>query len=119
MQLPKKYLHDKFMLLLASSSIFLAFLCVALLLARLGAGEGGEGYIVEYRSNLGIGAFRAGSVVDMLSFGAFAILVAVAGIALSVRAYHIRRILAGMILGCCILLLVLTLIVSNALIVLR
>lgn len=114
MQLPKKYIHDKLMLLLASSNIFLAFLCGVLILLRTG-GESTEGYIVEYRSNLGIGAFQTGNALDLLSFAIFAIVIAGLVILLSVNAYRVRRALAVLILSSGALLLVLTVVVSNAL----
>ncbi len=72
MPLSKKYLHDKFVLLLASINIFLALLCAVLILLRLGVGQGSEGYIVQYRANLGISAYKTGSVTTILSFVLFA-----------------------------------------------
>lgn len=119
MPVPKKYLHDKLVLLLLSANIFLAFLCAALIFLRLNIGQGAEGYIVEYRSNLGISAFRVGGVAGLLSFAAFALLVAAANVVLSIRTYRIRRELALSILVAGILLLLLALVVSNALMVLH
>ncbi|HUS25744.1 MAG TPA: hypothetical protein VMY99_00135 [Nevskiaceae bacterium] len=117
--MPKKYFHDKLILLLASVNVFLAFLCVALVLLRLGAGQGNDGYFVQYRPSLGISAFKTGSVGGIVSFMLFAIMVAIANVTLSVRVYHLRRELSITILGLGIVLLVLTVIVSNALLVLR
>ena len=117
MPISKKYFHDKLILLLVSSIIFLAFLCSVLIFLRLGGG--GEGYIVQYRSNLGISAFKTGSIVGILSFVAYAIVVAVVTILLSIRMYRIRRVLAVAVLGFGMLLLTLAIIVSNALTVLR
>jgi len=97
----------------------LAFLCVVLVFLRLGLGQDSSGYLVEYRSNLGISAFKTGSIVDIVSFVAFAILIAGTSIMLSIRTYPIRRLLALTILASGILLLALDIIVSNALMVLR
>lgn len=119
MPIPKKYLHDKLILLLVSSNIFLAFLSAALIFLRLGTGQGGGGYIAEYRSNLGISAFKTGSITDILGFVFFAAVVAAISIMLSVGLYRIRRELAVIILSSGILLLLLAVIVSNALTVLR
>ena len=119
MPISKKYFHDKLILLLISSNIFLAFLCVVLVFLRLGLGQDSSGYLVEYRSNLGISAFKTGSIVDIVSFVAFAILIAGTSIMLSIRTYPIRRLLALTILASGILLLALDIIVSNALMVLR
>ncbi len=117
--LSKKYLHDKLILLLVSGNLFLAFLCTVLIFLRLNIGQGSEGYIIEYRSNLGISAFKTGSVTAILSFVAFAVLNVILGLTLSMRTYRIRRELSVAILCSGILLLVLAIIVSNALMVLH
>lgn len=119
MPLPKKYLHDKLVLLLLSANIFLAFLCAVLIFLRLNFGQGAEGYIVEYRSNLGISAFRVGNIVGLLNFAGFAAILLIANIALSIRTYRIRRELSLAILAAGLLLLILASIVSNALMVLH
>lgn len=117
--IPKKYLHDKLILLLLSANIFLAFLCAALIFLRLNLGQGAGGYIVEYRSNLGISAFRVGGIVGLLSFAGFALLLVLINVALSIRSYRIRRELSLAVLAAGILLLLLAIIVSNALMVLH
>lgn len=117
MPISKKYLHDKLILLLVSSNVFLAFVCAVLVFLRLNVGQSADGYIVEYRSNLGISAFKAGNVTGILSFVAFAILIVVFGIVLSIRMYHVRKQLSVAILLAGVLLLVLAIIVSNALLV--
>jgi hypothetical protein len=119
MPLPKKYLHDKLILLLLSANIFLAFLCAVLIFLRINLAQGAEGYIVEYRSNLGISAFRVGGVSELLSFAAFAVLLTVINIGLSIRTYKIRRELAISVLAAGILLLILSIVASNALMVLH
>lgn len=115
MQFPKKFIHDKVLLLLASSNIFLACLGGILVLLNLGSG-GSDGYIVEYRPNLGIGAFRTGSGLDMLSFICFGIIVATLVVWLSIRTYRVRRGLSLLILAGGLLLLLLSIITSSALI---
>lgn len=117
--MPKKYLQDKLVLLLASANVFLAFLCAALILLRLNFGQGAEGYIVEYRSNLGISAFKVGGIFGLLSFAIFALILVVANVVLSIRAYRIKRELSLSILAAGLLLLLLATIVSNALMVLH
>lgn len=117
--MPKKYLQDKLVLLLLSANVFLAFLCAALIFLRLNFGQGAEGYIVEYRSNLGISAFRVGGILGLLSFAAFALILAIANIVLSIRAYRVKRELSLSILAAGLLLLLLATIVSNALMVLH
>lgn len=118
MEVSRKFFQDKLILLLVSSNVFLAFLCVVLVFLRIGQGAG-EGYIIEYRSDLGISAFSRGSIGGIISFAVFAIAIAVINILISFRTYKITRVLSVLILGSGILLLGLTIIVSNALLVLR
>jgi hypothetical protein len=118
MHIPKKYLHDKFILLLVSINAFLAFLCVVLVLLRAGLGQGVEGYIVEYRANLGLSAFQKGGVASIFSFVLFAILTFGVNLLLSIRTYHLRRTLSLTILALGTLTLLLAIIVSNALLAL-
>ena len=119
MPISKKYLHDKLVLLLMSGNIFLAFISTILIFLRLNVGQGGDGYIVEYRSNLGISAFKTGSITTILSFAGFVLMVVLISVALSVRAYRVRRELALGVLASGVLLLILTIIISNALMVLH
>jgi len=114
----KKYFQDHFVLLLLSVNAFLAVAGSIFILLRLGTSHG-SGYIVQYRESLGINAFETGGVVELLSFVAFALLILAIHTMLSLRAYKIHRQLAIAILGLGILLLLLTIIVSNALLVLR
>lgn len=118
MDIPKKYLHDKPVLALVSANLFLTLLVIVTVLLRL-SGNTGEGFIAEYRENLGLNAFRAGNVFDMLTFIVFAVLVMAVNTILSVKVYESKRQLAMVVLGLCSLLLILTLIVSNALLVLQ
>jgi hypothetical protein len=118
MHIPKKYLHDRFVLLLVSISIFLTFTCVALILLRAGIGQGVDGYIVQYRANLGLSAFQKGSVIPIVSFIFFALITLVINIVLSIKTYAIRRTLSLTVLGLGVLISLLSIIVSNALLAL-
>jgi hypothetical protein len=118
MATPKKYFHDHLVLLLLSLNVFAAVAGSIFVLVKLTSTHGNS-YIVQYRPSLGADAFKTGSVTDLLAFAAFAVIVLVAHTVLSLRAYQIHRQLALAILGLGILLLVLTVIVSNALLVLR
>lgn len=119
MPLPQKYFHDKFILLLASSNIFLAFLCTALILLRVGVGQGSTDYIVQYRANLGISAFKSGDFFDIISFVVFSFLVLIISMLLSIRTYHIHRALSVAVLCLASLLLLTATVVSNSLLGLR
>jgi hypothetical protein len=114
----KKYFHDHLVLLLLSVNAFAAVAGAIFILVRLSTSHGNS-YIVQYRPSLGADAFRTGSVTDLLAFVVFAALVLFAHTLLSLRAYQIHRQLAIAILSLGILLLVLTVIVSNALLMLR
>ncbi len=119
MQPSKKFLHDKPIILLLSSNVFLAFMCIVLVVLRLNIGQGTDGYILQYRSNMGISAFKTGGLVSILSFVAFALLILATNIALSVRTYKVRRELSIAVLAAGVLLLTLAIVVSNALLVLH
>lgn len=115
MATPKKYLHDRLILLLLSINAFLAVLTSILILLRLDPGRS-TGYIIQYRSQLSlVDAFKTGSSGALIGFIVFSMLVMVFHTYLSIRAYHVRRHFSVAILALGLLLLVLSLIVSNAL----
>lgn len=114
-----KYFHDKAILILLGVNYFLAFFSSILILLRLGNNGQASNYIIQYRSNLGITAFKTGNVINLLSFIVFAVLVAAVHTVLSIKTYHIKRELSVIILSFGIVLLLIAIIVSNALLVLR
>lgn len=114
----KSYFRDHFVLFLLTANAFLAFFTAIFVFLRL-ASSHGNGYIVQYRSSLGVSAFKTGSVSDLVSFGVFALLILVGNVALSYKSYQINRHLAITVLGLGLLLMVLDIIVSNALLVLH
>jgi hypothetical protein len=118
MHIPKKYFHDRIVLMLLSTNVFLTVLNSMLILLRLDAGKAG-GYTVEYRSNLGLSAFKIGGASTIISFIIFSALVLVLHTLLSMRVYSIRRHFSVTLLAMGTLLLLLSTIVSNALLVLR
>jgi hypothetical protein len=118
MEVPKKYLHDRIVLLLISINAFVALVTSVLILLRLNTSRS-DGYFVQYRANLGLNAYRVGSYVSLLGFIAFALFVLAFHTLISLRIYSQRRDVAIVVLGFGTLLLGLTLIVSNALLVLR
>jgi hypothetical protein len=81
-------------------------------------GQGVDGYIVEYRANLGLSAFHKGGIASILSFVLFAILTLTFNVLLSISTYPLRRTLALTVLGLGSLVLLLAIIVSNALLAL-
>lgn len=118
MSIPKNYLHDRIVLLLLSINIFLTLLGTVLVFWRLGSGRGSS-YIIAYRANLGISAYTAGKVIDILAFIVFLFFIFGMHAALSLKVYSQHRNYALTLLGLGTLLSLLTIIVSNALLVLR
>ena len=118
MTIPKKYFHDRLILLLLSINVFLAFLASVWVLFKLDSGRS-AGYIVQYRSSLGISSLKTGNSGELIAFIGFAVLVLVIHTLLSMRAYPIKREVSVVILALGVLLLLLSIIVSNALLVLR
>ena len=118
MDISKKYIHDRLVLLLISVNIFITLVTTVLILLRLDTVRS-DGYFVQYRSNLGLNAFQLGGFVSLLAFIVFAIFVVVFHTYISVRVYPQRRDVAIVVLGFGTILLGLTMIVSNALLVLR
>lgn len=115
MSAPKRFTHDRLLLLLLSVSIFLVILGSIMVGWRLGSRN--SGYIVQYRANLGISAFKTGSIWGIVDFIGFMVMVAVLHTAVSVRAFRVRREYAVVIMGMGVLLLVMAIVVSNALLV--
>lgn len=118
MAIPKKFFNDHLILLLLSINVFLTFSVIIFVLLKLGTGHG-SGYIVQYRPSLGVGAFQTGSIRELFGFVGFAMLVLTTHTILSMRVYLVRRQLAIATLSLGILLLLLTIIISNALLSLR
>jgi hypothetical protein len=118
MHIPKKYFQDRMVLLLLTVNTFLTLLVSILILLRLDPGRQG-GYIVQFRANLGLSAYKTGSSITIISFMLFAALVLVFHTMLSMRVFSLRRQFSITILAMGTLLLVITLFVSNALLVLR
>lgn len=118
MHIPTNYFHDRIVLLLLSISVFLTLLGSILIFLRLGSGRT-DGYIVQYRANLGVSAFKSGSSRELLAFIVFSVLVLIINTLMSVRVYSQQRHYALTILSFGVLLLTLSIIVSNALLVLH
>lgn len=115
MATPKKYSHDRIVLLLLSINSFLLLLGILMIILRLDPSN--TVYAVQYRSSLGLNAFKSGSASGILSFAMFSVLVFAFHTYLSRKAYPIRRHFALTVLGMATLLLTLSIIISNALLV--
>ncbi len=118
MEEPKKYLHDRFILLLVSVNSFITLVTAVLILLRLDTSRS-DGYFIQYRANLGLNAYQVCSFVTLLGFIILAIAILAFHTLISLRVYPGRRDVAIIVLGFGTILLTLGLIVSNALLVLR
>jgi hypothetical protein len=118
MHIPKNYFHDRLVLLFLTVNTFLTGLVSVIILLRLDSGRA-ESYIVQYRANLGIDAFQSGGSSTFIYFIAFALLTWVLHLVLSMRVYSQHRQLSLLILALGSLLLVMSLFISNALLVQR
>lgn len=113
----KRYFHDKLVLLLLSVNGFLTILATIMLLLKLGNSSPNY-HIIQYRSDLGLSAFKNGTATSLVAFIVFVWLVLIVNTVLSYRTYHLRRDYSIVVLSLCLLLIILSMIVSNALIVL-
>lgn len=117
METAKEYFQDRFVLLVLSLNVFLTFITLLFLAFRIGGGHSTN--IVQYRQNLGAEAFSTGSLLQLLSFGIFALFILGFNTFLSFRFYKIHRQLSVVVLVMTTILLVFGLVVSNALLILR
>ena len=117
MSAPKNYFHDRLVLLMLSVSAFLVIACGVLVLLRIDTGQGSS-HIIQYRSNLGLNEFKTGSKYDLIGFIVFSAFIFAFHSVLSYKTYHVRRYFSLAVLGVGILLLILSLVVSNALLML-
>lgn len=119
MPIPKKYIHDRIVLLLLSVNAFLTLLGAILIILKLGDIHSSS-FIVQRRFNLPqLDQFTKGDSTPILSFIIFSVLVFVLHTVLSMKIYQLHRQFSITILGLGTLLLVISVIVSNALLVYR
>lgn len=117
MHTPKRYIHDRLILLLLTANAFFAVLTSVLILLRLG-GVQSESLIVQYRPSLGLSRYFRGDKTDILSFALFVVLIAVFHTFLSIKVYHIRRHFSVVVLGMGLLLILMALVISYSLLLL-
>lgn len=114
MATPKRYFHDKLILALLSVMVFFILLSTVIILLKLSS-SGSSGYIVTYRSTLGLGGYKPGGALEFVSFIIFGFLVFALHLYASLRLYHVRRYVSIAVLVLGVLLLILSTIASNAL----
>lgn len=117
MQTPKRYIHDRLVLLLLTANAFFAILTSVIIALRY-SGASSEGFITQYRPGLGLSRYIKGEKSDILSFSLFVILILVMNTVLSIKVYNIRRNFSIVILAMGLLLILLALLISYSLLLL-
>ena len=115
MEIPKKFLHDRLVLLLVTAMAILVVIGVSLVLLRFDVSRNPT-TIVAYRPNVTGTQYISGRPIDIYSMAVFMIFTAVAAILISSHIYVAKRQAALFLLGSTIFLLVLSTIVANSLI---
>jgi hypothetical protein len=121
MAISSKFFKDHFILLMTTVNLFLCIIAIVFIIVRLSSVHS-TNYIIQCRNCSdpnAVNKFITGSVVDMVSFIVFSVVVLVSSGTLSYRVFLINRKLSIAILGMGIILQVLTLIITNALFILR
>ncbi len=114
----KTFFHDHVVLLLLSANLFMVGAIAASILLRIDSSHA-SGYIIQYRANLGVGAYKAGRIIDLLAFIVYSFLVFAISSILAARVYGRYRSYSLVVLSLGTLLLALSIIISNALLLLR
>lgn len=118
MELPKKYMHDRLILLFLTIIAVLVVIGVSLVLLRFDPSRNPT-TTAAYRPNITGTQYQSGKPIDIYTMALFMIFTSAAAIFLSVRTYHIRRFVSVFLLASTVFLLILSMIVSNALISLQ
>jgi hypothetical protein len=113
-----KFFQDKIILSLIGLNFFLVCSTVFVIISRIIA-DSGSSYYSQYRSDVSIGTYTTGSILDFIYIIIFVVLVSAFHFSLSLKTYNIRRQLSVVILLMSVFLLILTIIVSNSLLALR
>lgn len=118
MELPKKYLHDRLILGLLTLMAILVVIGVSLVLLRFDPSRNPT-TTAAYRPNITGTQYQSGKPIDIYSLAIFMIFTSAAALLLSVRTYNVRRFVSVFILASTVFILILSMIVSNALISLQ
>lgn len=118
MELPKKYLNDRVILLLLTLIAVLVVVGVSLVLLRFDSSRNPT-TTAAYRPSISGTPYQSGKPLDIYLLAIFMIFTSASALILSVRTYHIRRFVSVFILASTVFLLILSTIVANALISLQ
>jgi len=115
MEIPRKYLHDRLVLLLITTIAILAVVGVSVVLLRFDPSRNPT-TVVAYRPNISGTIYQSGKSIDIYSMAIFMVFIAAAAIFLGAKTYLVKRFVSIFILSSTIFLLVLSTIVANSLI---
>lgn len=118
MDIPKKFLHDRLVLILITVLSALLVIGVSLVILRFDVSKNPT-TIVAYRPNISGSSYQSGKPIDIYSFAVFMILTAFSAAVLAAKVYNIRRFISLFILGSAVFLLIMATIVSYSLISLQ
>jgi hypothetical protein len=118
MEIPKRFLHDRIVLLLITFISIFMVIGISLVLIRFDASRNPT-TTIAYRPNITGSQYQSGKPIDIYTMALFMLVTAVGSAFLGARVYYLRRSLSVFILGSGVLLLLLSIIVSNALISLQ
>jgi hypothetical protein len=114
-EIPKKFLHDRLVLLLITLMAVLIVVGVSVVLLRFDVARNPT-TIVAYRPNITGTQYISGKPVDIYSLAVFMIMTAAAAVIISSRIYNAKRHAALFLLSSTVFLLILSTIVANSLI---
>lgn len=118
MDISKKFLHDRAVLALITVLAALLVIGVSLVLLRFDVSKNPT-TIVAYRPNVSGSAYQSGKPLDIYILALFMLVTSIAAVFIAAKTYAVRRDISVFILASAGFLLVLSIIVSNALISLQ
>lgn len=118
MELPKKFLHDRIVLILVTLMAVLLAIGVTTVLVRFDISKNPT-TITAYRPSFSGSVYSYGRPIDIYNLAMFMVVVAVSAVILSGQLYNLRRSISLFILSSANFLLLLSAIVANALISLQ
>ncbi len=115
MDIPKKFLHDRLVLLLITVIAGLVVIGVSIVLLRFDVSRNPT-TVVAYRPNVSGTQYLSGKPIDIYSLAIFMIFTSVAAIIISSRIYVVKKPAALFLLSSTVFLVILSMIVANSLI---
>jgi hypothetical protein len=114
-EIPKKFLHDRLVLLLITLMAVLVVVGVSVVLLRFDVSRNPI-TIVAYRPNISGTQYISGKPIDIYSLAVFMLMTSAAAVLISSRIYIAKRYAALFLLSSTIFLLILSTVVANSLI---